>query len=164
MEEYKKKLVLGHAGKSCENAVTLDIDPLHNPDIVHDLNNVPWPFEDNTFDEIICHHVIEHLEKLDVAMKELYRITSPEGRIYIEVPHYSSWFANAPEYPLRFNYFSFDGYLVSGERQEWITAKNKFLLLKREVTFHKSFCCIRYLTGILLYMRDFGHIFFQLSI
>ena len=139
MIKNKRKLILGHAGKEHNDAITLDIDPLHNPDIVHNLNECPWPFKDNSFDEIICHHVVEHLESLDKAMQELYRIASAKCRIYIEVPHHSSWFANTPEHPLRFNYFSFDGYLTLGVKQEWITTMNKFDLIKREVTFHKSF-------------------------
>ena len=40
--------------------VTLDIDPECNPDIIHDLNDLPMPFDDDMFDEIHAYEVLEH--------------------------------------------------------------------------------------------------------
>ena len=133
----KTKLILGSAGIKHDDAVTLDIDPEHNPDIVHDLNVVPFPFKDNQFTEIVCHHVLEHLNDLFPAMQEIHRICAPKGLVYIEVPHYSSWCANTPEHKLRYNYFGFDGYIEDG-RNRWLKGK-KFKLIKREITFHRAF-------------------------
>lgn len=132
----KEKLICGSAGRHYDDAVTLDIDPLHQPDVVHDLNQGPLPFEDNRFKEIDCHHVLEHLNDISLVMQELHRICQPNGTIYIEVPHHSSWCANEPAHKLRFNYFAFDGYL-EGEKT-WQTGR-KFKLIKREITFHKTF-------------------------
>ncbi|MFH1594583.1 MAG: methyltransferase domain-containing protein [Candidatus Omnitrophota bacterium] len=132
-----KKLILGSAGNEHTDAITLDINPEHKPDIVHDLNITPLPFKDNQFEEIICHHVLEHLNDLHSILPELHRICSMAGIIYIEVPHHTSWCANAPEHKLRFNYFAFDGYFEGGITK-WITAK-KFKLLRKEITFHKLF-------------------------
>jgi len=132
----KDKLILGSAGKKSGDAITLDVDPNHNPDIIHDLNISPLPFDDNQFKEIICHHVLEHLNDIASVMDELHRICKKDGFIYIEVPHHTSWCANDPAHKLRFSYFSFDGYIENNKT--WQTGK-KFKLLKREVTFHKSF-------------------------
>ena len=132
----KEKLILGSAGKSDPQAVTLDIDPQHNPDVVHNLHDCPWPFADNQFKEIVCHHVLEHLDDLQNVMGELYRICDPQGTIYIEVPHHSSWCANSPEHKLKFTAFAFDGYIEG--TQTWRKGK-KFRLIKKEVTFHRSF-------------------------
>jgi len=133
----KKKLILGSAGKVAKDAITLDIDPNHEPDLVHNLNIFPWPFNNDQFTEIICHHVIEHLNDLSPVMNELHRICSPEGVIYIEVPHHTAWCANVPEHKLRFNYFAFDGYIATGITK-WMTGV-KFELLDRKITFHRSF-------------------------
>lgn len=133
----KTKLVIGHAGRRHPDAVTLDIDPAHHPDVVHDLNRLPWPFQDNQFLEIACHHVLEHLNDLPPVMNELYRICSADGVIDIEVPHYSAWLANSPEHKLRFGYFGFDAYLTNGVT-DWLSTQ-KFALLSREVTFHRAF-------------------------
>ena len=132
----KDKLVLGSAGKPTPDAITLDIDPQHKPDVIHDLHVVPLPFEDDQFKEITCHHVLEHLNDLYAVMGELHRICRSDGTLYIEVPHHSSWCANTPDHKLHFNYFAFDGYLAS--EQTWRTGK-KFKLIKREITFHRRF-------------------------
>lgn len=134
----KRKLILGSAGCKNNDAVTLDINPEHKPDVVHDLNIRPLPFKDEQFTEIICHHVLEHLNDLSSVMPELHRICDREGSIYIEVPHHTSWCANTPEHKLRFNYFAFDGYIEGGITR-WIGHDKKFNLIKREITFHKSF-------------------------
>ena len=133
----KTKLILGSADKKSNDAITLDINPLHKPDVVHDLNNIPLPFQNKQFKEIICHHILEHLLNINPIMNELHRICDPSGHIYIEVPHHSSWCANTPEHKLRFNYFAFDGYIENG-LTKWITGK-KYKMLKREITFHRSF-------------------------
>ena len=132
-----KKLILGSAGKKTTDAITVDSNSEHSPDVVHDLNITPWPFKDSQFTEIICHHVIEHLNDLFPAMNELHRICSPDGCVYIEVPHHTAWCANVPEHKLRFNYFAFDGYIENGITK-WMTGV-KFKLLDRKITFHRSF-------------------------
>lgn len=133
----KTKLVLGHAGGNHPDAITVDIDPEHKPDVLHNLNVTPWPFKNNQFKEIIAHHVIEHLNDLPLAMDELYRICAPDGRIYIDVPHHSGWCAHSPEHKMYFNYFAFDGYIQGGQTK-WLNMK-KFKLISREITFHRSF-------------------------
>lgn len=40
--------------------VTLDINPAHEPDVVWDLEKLPLPFEDESFDEIHAYEVLEH--------------------------------------------------------------------------------------------------------
>ena len=120
----------------------MDIDPNHHPDVVHDLNQVPWPFQDNQFTEVVGIHVLEHLDDISKTVKELYRICRPQGVIRIQVPHFSCWQANVPHHKLRFSYFSFDNYLegaTGGVRQHWIFHDQRFLLRKREVTFHRAF-------------------------
>jgi len=51
-----------------------------------DLNDYPLPFEDNTIDEIICSHVLEHLVDPYRFISELHRILKKGGRIIVKVP------------------------------------------------------------------------------
>ena len=51
--------------------------------IVHDLNNLPLPFEDDKFDFSFCSHLLEHMIQPLEFLKEVVRI-SKSG--YIEVP------------------------------------------------------------------------------
>ncbi len=134
----KTKLVLGAAGKSHPDAITVDIDARHEPDVVFDLNQTPWPFRDDQFREVVCHHVLEHLIDLPPVMRELHRVCHPQGYVYIEVPHFSSWMSNAPEHKLKFSYYSLDAYLA-GKGQNWLVTDYKFRLLERRLTFHRAF-------------------------
>lgn len=54
-------------------------------DVKADICNLP--FEDNSFDFIICNHVLEHIPDDHKAMKELYRVLSFGGTAIIQVPY-----------------------------------------------------------------------------
>lgn len=58
-------------------------------DMVYDLNNFPYPFEENTFDEINASAIIEHLESRTKSWSELKRIAKNGCKIHVRVPHYS---------------------------------------------------------------------------
>jgi SAM-dependent methyltransferase len=70
--------------------IGIDIRPNSKADIVHDLNIIPWPLENDKFDLILCRHILEHLLATDKIMEELYRICKPGGKLVIEVPHFSN--------------------------------------------------------------------------
>lgn len=44
------------------------------------------PFEDNSFDVILCNHVLEHIPDDAKAMQELYRIMKPGGWGVFQIP------------------------------------------------------------------------------
>ncbi|WP_430409863.1 class I SAM-dependent methyltransferase [Kordia sp.] len=44
------------------------------------------PFEDNSFDTILCNHVLEHIPDDTKAMQELYRILKPGGMAILQIP------------------------------------------------------------------------------
>src|SRR5207248_4215066 len=69
----------------------------------------PYPFEDCTFDVVVCEHVIEHLDNVISVMEELHRISKPGGRVKITVPHFSSLnFNTDPTHVHAFSSRSFD--------------------------------------------------------
>lgn len=51
-----------------------------------DLNAVPLPFEDNSFDVVVCLEVLEHINKQLEAIQEYYRILRPGGVLLVSVP------------------------------------------------------------------------------
>ena len=53
-------------------------------DVKADILNLP--FEDSSFDVILCNHVLEHIEEDTKAMKELYRILKPGGWGIFQIP------------------------------------------------------------------------------
>lgn len=44
------------------------------------------PFEDNTYDVILCNHVLEHIPNDTKAMQELYRVLKPNGMAILQIP------------------------------------------------------------------------------
>jgi SAM-dependent methyltransferase len=53
-------------------------------DVKADICNLP--FEDNSYDVILCNHVLEHIPDDKKAMQELYRVLKPNGYAILQVP------------------------------------------------------------------------------
>ena len=53
-------------------------------DVKADICNLP--FEDNSFDFILCNHVLEHIPDDTQAMKELFRVLQPGGTAILQIP------------------------------------------------------------------------------
>jgi SAM-dependent methyltransferase len=49
-----------------------------------DITDLPW--EADSFNLIICNHVLEHVPDDQKAMSELYRVTRPDGLAILQVP------------------------------------------------------------------------------
>jgi len=68
-----------------ESLVTCDINADHSPDVVHDLEVLPYPWPDDTFDEVHAYEVLEHLGRQGdwrsffAQFSELWRILKPGG-------------------------------------------------------------------------------------
>jgi predicted SAM-dependent methyltransferase len=59
---------------------------LYSPlaDVKADICNLP--FKDNTYDIILCNHVLEHIPDDTKAMQELYRVLKPGGMGIFQIP------------------------------------------------------------------------------
>ncbi len=83
------KLNLG-AGKDIKAGwINHDIASLPSIDVVHDLNEYPWPWVENNFDEILAMDILEHLDDFVKTMEELHRILNPGGIVTIRVPYWN---------------------------------------------------------------------------
>jgi len=47
------------------------------------------PFRADTFDVVVCHHVIEHVRSVPAVLGELVRVTRPGGSILLAFPNYA---------------------------------------------------------------------------
>ncbi len=63
-------------------------------DVAHDLDEYPWPWDDEEFDEIHAVAVLEHLKDLVRSLEECHRILKLGGRMHMQVPHYRSRIAH----------------------------------------------------------------------
>lgn len=85
------KLNLGCGLRKLEGYLNVDKFEECIPDFVADLELLPWPWEENSIDEVVMRHVLEHLgERNEIylgILRELYRVCRPGARITITVPH-----------------------------------------------------------------------------
>ena len=83
-------LNLGCGFKHMIGVVNVDAFDICQPDVVWDLNEVPWPWEENSIDKIYMHHVLEHLTNWWEAFEECGRVLKVGGIVEISVPDASS--------------------------------------------------------------------------
>ncbi len=80
-----KTLDVGSAGgrnkKLFPNSITVDIDPKNKPDIVADAHHLP--FEDNSFECIVCKEVLEHTKRPAEVIAEFKRVLRPGGKLIL---------------------------------------------------------------------------------
>ena len=85
----KTTLNLGCGKNKIVGALNIDAFEECDPDLVWDLNVTPYPLENEMFDQVIAHHVLEHILHWWEAFEEMARVTKVGGTIEIAVPHES---------------------------------------------------------------------------
>lgn len=76
--------------------ITLDIDETCGAKVIHDLNNLPYPFDDDMFHEIHAYEVLEHCGTQGDyrfffdQFAELHRILKPGGWLVGTCPMWDS--------------------------------------------------------------------------
>ena len=68
--------------KNIDYTTTDLLSPL--ADVKADICNLP--FADNSYDVILCNHVLEHIPNDTKAMQELYRVLKPNGMAILQIP------------------------------------------------------------------------------
>lgn len=94
---HRKALDMGPTNRPAEyEHITLDIDRSVDPTVVHSLDIVPYPFRDNSADEIHAYDVIEHCGRQGDWMyfftqfEEIWRILKPGAYFFASVPSMDS--------------------------------------------------------------------------
>lgn len=85
------KLNLGCGSRKLEGFLNVDNSPHCDPDLLVDLEQLPWPFDSGTASEIVLSHVLEHLGQAPGVylgiVREIYRVCAPGALVRIAVPH-----------------------------------------------------------------------------
>lgn len=94
--DRRKKIKFPESPEAWTELVTADIDPACSPDIVLDLNQLPYPWADNHFDEVHAYEVLEHCGAQGdwrfffAQFDELWRILKPGGYLVATTPMWDS--------------------------------------------------------------------------
>lgn len=94
------KINLGAGNDPTSGFVNVDILDLPGIDVVHNLMDFPYPFEDGSATEIRAVDVLEHMDNYTADLRpsviafieECHRILKPGGELYIQTPGYDAEF------------------------------------------------------------------------
>ena len=92
----KLKLNLGCGDIHLDGFVNIDSYPLPGVDVVCDIREIQY--EENTVDEIVMFHCIEHftLDDACLIIRKLFKILKPGGRVIMEGPDIFKCVKNCP--------------------------------------------------------------------
>ena len=90
--ELPVKLDLGCGPNKKEGFTGVDMIKFPGVDIILNIGDDKWPWEDNSVDEVHCSHTIEHLEAVQRIhfINELHRILKSGSSCSIIAPHWAS--------------------------------------------------------------------------
>lgn len=81
------KLNLGCGNKRLDGYVNVDSNAVYKSDQIWDLNRFPYPWGNDSVDEVYMRHVLEHVDNIIAVMDEIWRVLRVGGRAHIEVPY-----------------------------------------------------------------------------
>jgi SAM-dependent methyltransferase len=102
--EAGRPLRLNLGGGQREKVGFYNVDCVEMPgvDILADLERPLEALPSDSVTEIYSRHVLEHISHFGELVAELHRVTRPEGRIEIIVPHFSNPYAYSDPTHVRF--------------------------------------------------------------
>lgn len=63
-----------------------------------DISKEHYPFENESFDFVICNAVLEHVENPDFVVSEIWRVLKKGGKAYISVPFLQPYHPDPEDY------------------------------------------------------------------
>lgn len=143
------KLNLGCGKDKREGYLNCDFIREVNPDFICDLSK-KLPFKDNSVNEILLNHVIEHVKNWDeVLIKEIYRICKNNAIIKIRAPYFKheSAFSNFQHYRF-FTYTTFD-LLDKNHVEHFHIPSVDFKVIYKKLKFRRELRTFEYLANII---------------
>ncbi|MFC2162857.1 class I SAM-dependent methyltransferase [Candidatus Altiarchaeota archaeon] len=150
------------------DVTTCDVDGGLRPDFVGDVRDLP--FDDGTYDTVLCSQVLEHLpwEEVDKALAELQRVA--RKHVVVSIPYSSLRFQFLFRFPYinkifnrqYFNLFYRIPYLIKGRfspDHPWEMGRKGYPGRKIRSLLEKYFKIIREVTPVLTH----HHLFFVLE-
>jgi len=152
---------LGCGPNKVAGAIGVDKFQDKNVDIVADIENGLPFLPDNSVDELSSRHVLEHIENLELLIKEIYRVLKLGGIHRVIVPHFSNpHFYSDYTHRRFFGLYTFD-YFADEESK----LKRKVPNFYNDMKFHitKRYLRLYSLRPLLNYKRRLLSIWFNRS-
>jgi SAM-dependent methyltransferase len=150
-----RALDLGCGHEKVPGAIGLDNVLLPAVDVLADVTGPGLPFQEDTFDEIHCNHILEHIRDLEALLGELSRVTRPGGRIRVLVPYFSCVGAfGDPTHVRFFSYYTFDHFTEDPSRHTWFSGV-RFDVARRHIGFGK----LHQMLGVEWWANRWPHIY-----
>lgn len=90
-------LDLGCGSRKVAGSIGVDMNPQSRADVIHDLSERPYPFDEGVASEIHLDNVLERLVDVIAPMEEIHRFASPLALVTLHVPYFRSrWAAVDP--------------------------------------------------------------------
>ena len=82
-------LDIGCGANKQKGFVGMDARELDGVDIVHNLEDFPWPLEDNSCLTIVGSHIVEHIKPwcMLAFMNEIWRVMKTGGQLAFSLPY-----------------------------------------------------------------------------
>mgnify|MGYP000504540791 CR=1 FL=1 len=74
---------IGCGPSKVDGFIGVDIREFPSIDVIHDLDVIPWPFDNSSVDLVIASHVVEHVDSVILFMSELHRILRDDRKLII---------------------------------------------------------------------------------
>lgn len=88
-EKNYVRLDLACGNNKRKGFIGVDLNPKSQADLIVDLESDEWPWDNNSINEIICSHFVEHLPDLRRFMEHIWKILVPGGVIQIIAPYWT---------------------------------------------------------------------------
>lgn len=92
--EIKFKVLNLDEYRHIEQETSVDMNPISEKVVKHDLNNFPYPFPRNQFHYVRMFHALEHLQNPVKVLQEIHSICRDGATVHIKVPHFTRGFAD----------------------------------------------------------------------
>lgn len=88
-------LDLGCGARKQAEWVGMDVRNVPGVDIVHNLEEFPWPVPDGCCTTVLASHILEHIKPWKLfdpaggpsVMSEIWRVLKKDGKLYVSAPH-----------------------------------------------------------------------------
>ncbi len=130
-----KTLDVGCGTSKEPGSVGMDRVASVRPDVLHDIDSFPWPFEDGSFDRVLLKHVIEHVSDVVKIMEEIHRVGKNGAEVLIITPHYSSsnsW--TDPTHKQHLGFYTFE-FFCGGEGRIGFYTDVRFEIVSKRLDF-----------------------------